>query len=170
MNILFENKTKYTKEVYDAFLEFHSNKYHFSYLTYNVIIIGLILFCIALQVRYHNFTLAIIFCSILTGFFLWRYLRPASEITKEYQSDKFQKEQVFTFKFYQNFFTCEYGKQISKINYWSLHKVFETSDFFYLYIDKTHAFLLSKPSFSGNKSSDFSNFIHKKCYFRYKKY
>ena len=169
MNILFENKTKYTKDVYATFLEFHNKKYHFSYLAYNIIIIGLVLFCIALQVRYHNLTVAIFFCFILTGFFIWRYLRPVSEVANEYKSDTLNKEQVFTFKFYQNFFTCEYGKQMSKINYWKLHKVFETSDFFYLYIDKTHAFLINKNSFNENKSSDFSIFIHKKCYFRYKK-
>lgn len=171
MSILFENKTKYTKEVYNTFLEFHNKKYHLPYLLYNIIIIGLILFCIVLQVRYHNLTIAVIFCFILTGFFIWRYLRPANDVRKEYQSDKFKKEQVFIFKFYKSFFTCEYGKQMSKINYFDLYRVFETSDFFYLYIDKTHAFLIDKLCFNDNNSSyDFSNFIHKKCPLRYKNF
>lgn len=168
MNILFKNRTKYTKEIYDTFLEFHRKKYHFSYLAYNVIIIALILFCLTVQVKYHNFTIAILFCCILTGFILWRYLHPTSEVSKEYQSDKIQKEQIFTFKFYKNFFTCENTKEIQKVQYYRLYRIFETDDFFYLYIDRTHSFLVSKTSFNLGKASDFSSFIHKKCFFRYR--
>lgn len=61
MKILFKNKTKYTKEVYNQFLEIHRIKYNFSYRLYTVITIILIFFCLTLQVQYHNYTLAVLF-------------------------------------------------------------------------------------------------------------
>ena len=144
MKLLFKNTTKYSKSVYDEFLKFHRKKYRFTYILYNVIVIALILFCITVQVQYHNFTIAILFCFALSLFVLWRYLHPIEEVTKEYNSEKIQKEKSFTFKFYEKFYTCEDSKQISKLKYYKLYKVYETNDFFYLYIDRTHSFLLDK--------------------------
>lgn len=92
------------------------------------------------------------------------------EVSKELKSEKIQKETVFTFKFYKTFFTCQDDKFISKIKYYKLRKVFETDNFFYLYIDKNHSFLIDKSKFKYNNSSDFSNFIKKKLWFNYKNY
>ena len=169
LKILFKNTTQYTKKVYDKFLEFHRKKYRIPYIAFNVIIIACILFCLILQIQYHNFNVAILICVILTVFVLWRYLHPIFEIEKEYKSDKIKKEKVFTFKFYDNYMTCEDLKHISKYKYYRLRKIFETDDFFYIYLNKSHAFLLDKSSFSNNCSSDFSIFIKKKCLMRYSK-
>ena len=169
MKLLFKNTTKYSKSVYDEFLKFHRKKYRFTYILYNVIVIALILFCLTVQVQYHNFSGSILFCIILSLFILWRYLHPIEEVTKEYNSDKIQKEKSFTFKFYDKFFTCEDIKEFSKFKYYKLHKVYETNNFFYLYIDKTHSFILDKTKFNENKSAEFSNFIKKKAFFRYRK-
>lgn len=170
MKLLFENTTKYTQEIYNTFLEFHSKKFGFSYVLYNVISIALILFCIVMLVAYHYLTIAIFLCCILTGFILWRYLHPIMEVSKEFNSEKIQKETSFTFKFYKTFFTCQDDKFISKIKYYKLRKVFETDNFFYLYIDRNHSFLIDKSKFKYNNSSDFSNFIKKKLWFNYKNY
>ena len=88
LKILFKNTTQYTKKVYDKFLEFHRKKYRMPYIAFNVIIIACILFCLILQIQYHNFNVAILICVILTVFILWRYLHPIFEIEKEYKSDK----------------------------------------------------------------------------------
>ena len=97
-------------------------------------------------------------------FILWRIFHPVSEISKEYKSEKIKKEKEFTFKFYDKFFTVEDDKQYSKIKYYKLYKVFEIPDFFYLYIDKKHAFLIDKSKFKTSNSSEFSIFIKKKCW------
>ena len=162
MKLLFKNTTRYTKAVYDKFLVFHRKKYHFTYTAYTAIVVAFILFGLILQVKYHNFSIAIALCCVLTFFLLWRFFRPISEVSKEYKSDKIQKEKEFTFKFYEKFFTVEDKKEISKIKYYKLYKVFETSDFFYLYIDKTHSFLIDKSKFKKNNPFEFSSFIKKK--------
>lgn len=169
MKILFKNTTKYTKSLYDRFLAFHSEKYRFTYMAYTAIIIAFILFGLILQVKYHNYTIAILLCCGLTAFIFWRFFRPISEVSKEYKSDKIQKEQEFTFKFYPNFFIVQDDKEFSEIKYYELYRAFETEDYFYLYIDKTHAFLLDKTTFKKDNPSEFSAFIKKKCWWKYKK-
>lgn len=169
LKILFKNKTKYTKATYDKFLAFHSKKYHFTYTLYTALVIAFILFGLILQIRYHNFTLAIVLCCGMTAFILWRFFRPISDVSKEYKSEKIKNEKEFTFTFYEPFFIIENEKEFSKIKYYQLHKIFETNDFFYLYIDKTHSFLLDKSCFKKNNPSDFSIFIKKKCWWCYKK-
>lgn len=128
-----------------------------------------LLFSLILQVKYHNLTIAILFCFGLTVFLLWRFFHPIHVVSQEYQSDKIQKEKEYTFKFYEKFFTIQDKREISKIKYYQLYKVFETTDFFYLYIDKTHSFLIDKKKFKKNNPNEFSSFIHKKCWWNFKK-
>jgi len=169
MKLLFKNTTTYTKEIYDEFLIFHNQKFKYSYILYTAVIIALILYLIIMQVKNHNITLAIILSSILSGFFLWRYLHPISVVQKEYKSEKILKNEQFTFKFYEKFFTIENAKLINKMKYHKLRKIFETQNFFYLYVDKTHSYLIQKSKFINNESSNFSFFIKKKCRFKYRK-
>lgn len=151
------------------YLKFHEKKFGLKYTLYTGFIIVLLLFCLVVQVKAHNYSLAIIFCSIIAGFFLWRYLHPISEVSKEFKSDKIQKEEKFTFIFYENNFKVRAKLQTYVMKYSDLFKIFETSTFFYLYIDKTHAMLLNKDGFSVGSANDFSNFIRKKCWYKFKK-
>lgn len=169
MKLLFKNKTKYTKQTYKEFLEFHNNKYHISYLLFNICIIFLILFCIVLQIQYNYYNIAILFCIALTIFALWRFFHPISVVKKEIESDKIQNEKEFTFKFYDKYFKVQDELQVDTIKYYKLYKIHETDTFFYLYIDRTHAFLLNKDTFINGNSTSFSNFIKKKCWYCYKK-
>ena len=169
LKMLFKNSTKYNESIYMEYLNFHKNKFGFKYTLYTVFIIGLLLFCLIVQVNAHNFTLAIIFCSIITVFFLWRFLHPVSAVSKDFKSDKIQKEEKFTFTFYENKFKIRAKLQTSIMKYSDLYKIFETPTFFYLYIDKTHAILLKKDCFSIGSADEFSKFIHKKCWYKFKK-
>ena len=85
------------------------------------------------------------------------------KIQKELKTEKFEKEQTFTFKFYEKYFSISNNKQIEEIKYWKLYKVYESKEFFYLYIDKEHAFLLNKSTFVKGNPEDFFKFIKKKC-------
>ena len=50
-----------------------------------------------------------------------------------------------------------------------LYKVFETKDYFYLYINPDYAMLVNKNSFEIGTSDDFRKFIKKKCLLKYRK-
>lgn len=169
LKILFKNKTKYTKDIYKQFVEFHSKKYNFQYTLFNIFIIALILFCIVLQISYKYYGIAIITCIIFTCFCLYRYFHPISVVSKELKGKTISEEKSFTFKFYEKYFNVYDKLDHSTVKYYKLRKVFETENFFYLYIDKNHAFILNKENFSIGKPTDFSDFIKKKCIFRFKK-
>ena len=83
------------------------------------------------------------------------------------KSKKIEKEQEFIFKFFDKKFYI-YSKKLNRyVYYWQIRKVFETEEFFYLYIDKTHAFLLDKKGFEIGNIQDFSKFMKQKCKFRF---
>lgn len=170
LKVLFKNKTKYDEKIYKIFLQFHQKIYGFRYKLYTVSIIALLLFMIASQISFHKYDLAILFLFITTGFFLWRFLHPISEISKEFNSHKIQKKEEFTFTFYDKYLKVleEENLKYYIVKYRELYKVFETQNFIYIYVDKTHAFLLDKDCFSIGNSKDFSEFIHKKCRFKYR--
>lgn len=169
MKILFKNKTKYTKEIYKEFVEFHNKKYSFQYTLFNIFIIALLLFFIICQIKYEYYVLAIISCIVFTVFCLYRYFHPISVVKKELNGNTIKKEKSFTFKFYDKHFIIQDSSISNLVKYYKLRRCFETKDFFYLYIDKTHAFLINKENFSIGNSSDFSKFIRKKCFLRFKK-
>lgn len=169
LKIQFKNITQYSPKAYEEFLQFHRSKYRLSYLFYTATILALILFCVILQVKHHNYTLAIIFCMVLTIFFLWRYLHPIAEVSKDYESEKIQKEEKFTFIFYEKYFKVRNKLNSEMVKYPHLYRVFETPNFFYLYLDKTHALLVDKSHFTIGSSENFSHFIQKKCWLKFKK-
>lgn len=169
LKVLFKNETKYSKETYKQFIEFHSKKYHFTYTLFTAIIVFLIIFCIVLQISYRYYLLAILTCIIFTCFCLYRYFHPISVVTKELKSKTLQEEKSFIFKFYEKNFKIQDKLQTDIMKYYKLRKIFETENFFYLYIDKTHAFIINKENFLIGKPADFSKFLKKKCIFRFKK-
>lgn len=169
MKVLFKNKTKYTRQMYKEFLEFHQEKYGATYIGYTVLCIILFVFCIIVQIQSQNFLLSILTILILIGFVCWRFYNPIKTVKKEIQSEVIENEQEFLFKFYEKKFIIYGRKMKSEMNYWKLYKIFETDDYFYLYIDKTHAFLLSKNGFEYGTPEEFADFMRKKCLFKFKK-
>lgn len=169
MKILFKNTTKYTKAIYKEFVEFHNKKYNFQYTLFNIFIIALLIFFVICQISYKYYVLAIISCIIFTTFCLYRYFHPISVVVKELNGKTIKEEKSFTFKFYDKYFKVESGMELNLVKYYKLRRCFETKDFFYLYIDKTHAFLINKENFSIGNSKDFSKFIREKCFLKFKK-
>ncbi len=147
MKILFKNKTKYTKQAYKEFVEIHNKTHNFTYTLYTVIVIALLLICLVLQVNNHTYSLAITFCLIITCFILWRFFHPVSIVSKQFNSSTIQTEKEFTFNFYNKYFKIIDNNQFEIFKYYKIYKVYETDNFFYLYTDRTHSFLISKNNF-----------------------
>ena len=166
MKILFKNKTKYTKQAYEKYLQFHQNKYGHNYHFVTAVTILLLCFCIIMNLKYSNYITAFILIIILVIFCFYRFFNPVKKVQKELETEKFKKEQEFTFTFYEKYFTISDNQFLDKIKYCQLHKVFETEDFFYLYINKDHAFLLNKFTFSKGDISEFLRFLKKKLWYK----
>lgn len=168
MKILFKNKTKYTTIVYDQFLNFHQNRFSFLYNTYTIIIIILLVTCMFLQIKYEYWYLVAIFFLAIVGFIYYRFFYPVKKISDELHSEKFKKEKEFTFVFFEKYFEIRDKLYKEKSYYTKLKHIYETKDFFYLYINDDYAYLLDKSGFITGTSKDFSNFIKKKCFLKYK--
>ena len=147
LKILFKNKTKYTKQAYKEFVEIHNKTHNFTYTLYTVIVIALLLICLVLQVNNHTYSLAITFCLIITCFILWRFFHPVSVVSKQFNSSTIQTEKEFTFNFYNKYFKIVDNNQFEIFKYYKIYKVYETDNFFYLYTNRTHSFLINKNNF-----------------------
>ena len=164
MKPLFKNITKYNSNNYKEFTEFHTNKYSFSQNAYTIIMSILLIYCIFINIKNKDFLIILLFMGILVLFLGWRLYLPykrSEKIKKEYKDNK---ERGFIFSFYKHYFTLNN----KTIYYFKLYRVFETKDYFYLYIDEDNAALVSKKGFEIGTAEDFSNFIKKKCFLKFR--
>ena len=166
MDLLFKNKTLYTTKTYESFLNFHTKLYGIKE-ELATIFISLMLLILTVSLFYSHYPVqGLLFVGITIGFFIWRIYRPSKLIKKQTKEiEKNSKEttcQYTTYYFYKDYFVISYQKQYSKVKYRKLYKAYETADFFYLYYDKEHTFLVDKSSFCIGSSSSFSKFIKTK--------
>lgn len=163
--ILFKNVTRYNTKNYNQFIEFHNKKYSFSNNFYTIIMSILLIYCVILNIEQRNMLLIVLFIILLMVFLLWKIYFPMKRYQKTQKNLANIKEAGFTFSFYDLYFLIDK----KTIYYFKLYKVFETKDYFYLYINPDYAMLVSKKGFEIGTAEEFSEFIKKKCLFKYRK-
>ncbi|MFR0823541.1 MAG: YcxB family protein [Clostridia bacterium] len=166
MNLLFKNKTMYTTKIYEQFIIFHTKLYGLKE-DLATIFITLMLAILSISLFYSHYPIqGLLFVGVTIGFLIWRFYRPSKVIQKQKKSIEKNNQNTTssytTYYFYPDYFVVSYQKQYSKVKYRKLYKAYETSDFFYLYYDKEHTFLIDKSCFSVGDSSSFSKFIKEK--------
>lgn len=165
MKPLFKNITIYNSKNYNQFIKFHNKKFSFSYNMYTLVMAGLMIYCIILNIIQKNFLFVLLFLTMLILTILLRIYLPMKKYQKNKKTYTKNKENSFTFLFYKFHFTV--GKKT--FPYFELYKVFETKDYFYLYIDEENAILVGKNGFKKGTAKEFGEFIKKKCLFKYSK-
>lgn len=165
MKPLFKNVTKYNSKNYNQFIKFHGEKFNFSYNMYTIVMSVLLIYCIVLNIIQKNIPFILLFLSMLILMFLFRMYFPMKRYQKTKKQFSKNKETSISFTFYKFYFSV--GEKT--FPYMRLFKVFETKDYFYLYIDDENAVLVSKNGFKLGTAEEFSEFIKKKCFFKYKK-
>lgn len=168
MKKLFENKTTYTKETYIEFLKFHNKTYNFSYMLYTIFWSTLLILCIYLSFGTQNRLQGVILTIALVCFIFYRIYRPQFIVNKELKSDKIDDNNTNTFSFFDKNFEVKNNNGSFTFKYFGLHRVFETACFFYLYVNRENAFLVSKNAFSIGTAEEFSKFIKEKCKLKYR--
>lgn len=163
MEPLFKNVTKYTANNYKEFAEFHNNKYSFSHNVYTLVMSILLLYCVIINIKNKDILLILLFLLLLILFLVWRLYIPNKRYQKMKEKYKNNKTAEFEFSFYKHYFTINK----KTLYYFKLFKIFETNDYFYLYVDEDNAALVSKKGFEIGSADEFSNFIKKKCLLKY---
>ena len=151
--ILYKNITTYTNSNYAKFLNFHNDKYEFSYNFYTIVMSILLCYCIIINIKSKNILSSLIFLFL-----------PIRRLKKTKSNIKKKSNSTHVFLFYDYYLKVD--KEI--VYYFKLYKIFEVKDYFYLYINKDYALMLDKKGFKMGTVDEFRNFIKKKCLFKYK--
>ena len=168
--LMFKNTTQYSKKLYDEFNRFHSEKFSLSYDLFTLFILVLLIFCIFETIKAKIISLVILFIVILLVFLGYRIFHPVIFYKKQVKRKAISKEKVFNFYFYDNYFKIRDKLNSDKIYYLNLHKIYETKNYYYLYMTKKYSFILDKSGFSQGTSEEFSKFLKTKLWFKYSKY
>ena len=169
MSPIFKNITTYSSKEYKEFLEFHGKKHKVSYLSFTFAFCAFLILCSIVQFSSENVVLGILFILCLLAFLAYQIIHPFYLVRKEIKSGKISNNAQNTFSFFDKTFKVRSKDSITKLKYSQLCKAYETDTFFYLYIDSTYAFLISKKGFIIGNEKQFSRFLKKKIWFKYKK-
>ena len=86
------------------------------------------------------------------------------------KSSKIRKQEQITFRFYKWYFTVEKNGILQTKHYIKMYRAAESERYFYIYLDRTHSFILDKNSFTKGNALKFSEFAEKKFKNKFKKY
>ena len=161
MKILFKNTTKYDKENRNNFITFHIDKYGKKELLKYALIGICIIYIVIFNLINKNWIL--ILALILIGGIMYLFNR-----MKEQENQK-QKKKVkqYTFFFYEKYIKIKHRRQFERMMYFEVKKIFETDENFFLYTDESHSLILDKEGFEIGSPKEFSEFIKRKCPFKY---
>ena len=163
MKVLFKNITKYDKENRENLINFHTSKYGKKELIKFVLMTIVFIYVFIFNLIYKNWY------SILMLLLLTMIMYLVYKI-KEKKENKRNKNIIkeYTFGFYEKYIKIRYRRQYQKIIYLNIKKIFETDKNFFLYTDDTHSLILDKEGFVIGTPEEFSEFIKKKCPFKYR--
>lgn len=162
MELKFENNTKYNEKIYEDFLKFHTKQYFAKYVAYTIIVLLAFIYMLFCSMGYGNWNLVLLIFIIIIGFITYRIYSQKRIIKEELESSKISGQEEFTFKFYDKYFTVNNLKKIEEIKYVKIYKAFETNIYFYLYINRTNAFILEKSGFVNKDIDEFKDFLKTK--------
>ncbi len=165
--LLFKNSTQYSKKLYDEFTRFHNEKFSFSYNIFTIFILVLLIYALIVTMKNKIIFLAIVFALSILGFSTYRFFSPMMFYKKEVSKKSVTKEKIFKFYFYDKYFKIRDNLNYDIIPYFRLYKVFETTNFFYLYFTRKYSFIIDKAGFTQGTAEEFSKFIKDKMWIKY---
>ncbi len=168
MEPLFKNKTTLSEKNYLDLVQFHQKKNNWKYWIYTAIVSILFVVIISYQVANHVYLHVSILAIFFIGFLLYRFVYPYYKTGKELKSDKVQNSLVNYYLFYDKYFKIKNKLGNSKIRYYKLYRVYESKNFFYLYLDKNNAFILEKSGFVIGNIDSFRKFMKNKMWLKFK--
>ena len=167
LEVLFRNKTRYSEKEYEIFLKSYSDEYTFSETLYSLTNIFFFGMCLIVAIKYKEIFLSIALAVGLIVYIWYKFIRPIFKI-KENKQNTIKANYMNTFYFYKSYFRVENEEGTANIRYMGIYKVIEEEEYFYIYITRDNAFIISKDGFIDSTSYDFSNFIRKKVWGKYK--
>lgn len=167
MKILFKNTTEYSKENYNEFAKFHTEKFGIKTLIKFGLVSLCLLYIIIINLINKNWRAIGIILLVCVIIYIINKIRLEKQVEDRKKTTKEKKK--FTFFFYDKYIKVKCGRKFERIRYFELYKIFQTNDYFFLYTDEEHSLILNKDGFEIGTSKGFDLFIKKKCPLKYKK-
>lgn len=188
MDILFTNKTKNSKKIYDEFLVFHHKTFKLKFWFKTTIVTILLIYILVINLMNNTFMTRLvaicIFLSLIIYLF-FKVFKPIKDVEKDYKSSTIQKEEFQIYNFYEKHMTIqklnislkdtnevenainvnEPNSQIITKKYSNLYKIYETKNFYYFYLNFYRVYIIDKQTFINSSANDFSNYFNKKLRF-----
>ena len=168
MDEIYLNKTKTTQKEYDEFLKICQKEYGMSENLYTVFYLVFFGFCMVMAFKTGEKLLGIALLMGLAIYMAYKFVRPIKIINKQKNNNKITKNYTNTYKFYKNYFTVENPDGNAQTLYLKIYRVVETNTHFYIYISREVAFIVAKKGFEKGTSEEFSAFIKKKIWNKYR--
>lgn len=166
MKLLFKNNTKYTKEHYNAFIEFHRKKYGKKIILRGLLLTICGLYIILFNLFRWNWKTLLLLLGIAFILLVMNKIRMKQQVRDNKKVVGSQKQ--FTFYFYEKYIKIKCGRKFDRLRYFEIHRAFETREYFFLYTDEEHSLIISKEGFEVGTAKEFTMFIKKKCLLKYK--
>ena len=166
MELKFKNITKCTKDIYNEFLRFHSQKHKNEYLIKAILILFVITYMVIFNIIYKNYMVALIIILMVILVCISREHYRKKNRKKQLKNFKTKNSEDIEFSFYNKYFTTKFNEKKQKVRYYKIHKVCNDEKNFYVYLDKTHAFIINKTGFVKGTPEEFEEFILKKYRFK----
>ena len=169
-------QTTYTKENYIQFnrvhyrLQFRIQKWFF--LVFILFTLPLIYLSFAYDMKSYVMPIFIIALDIILLLESFTNLLPDLQTKRILKTDHLIDGMVTTYTFYADRFDMENSMSKGEVPYEKLYQIIETPTYFYLYLNKMSAYLVSKEEFSDQELEKvkgyFQTKFHGKYYFRKK--
>ena len=164
MELKFKNITKCTKDIYNEFLRFHSQKHKNEYLIKAILILFVITYMVIFNIIYKNYMVALIIILMVILVCISREHYRKKNRKKQLKNFKTKNSEDIEFSFYNKYFTTKFNEK--KQNNTLLWCAWFYQKNFYVYLDKTHAFIINKTGFVKGTPEEFEEFILKKYRFK----
>ena len=168
MEELFENKTRCTKKTYETFLRDYQEEFARTenfFMLYYIIFFG---FCMIMAFLNKEILLGFLLLAGLIIYLWFKIIRPVKKVEKTRKSPKLSGDLINTYKFYKRYFTVKNKEGKTQQFYFKMYRTVETQEYYYIFISREYAFIISKDGFTKGESQEFSKFIKKKMFNKYR--
>ena len=128
----------------------------------------LYIYILVLNIIYRNWIVVLIIIILTCILYAINKVLRNQKKQERVHKRRIQRGQNYVYDFYRYYIRVKIGRKGQTIYYFKLHKVYETKDYFYLYLNKEYSLIVSKEGFTIGNSRKFSEFIKRKCILKYK--
>lgn len=168
MEKLFEIETPYTYETYKELNEFHFSSRKRGNKIFLIMLSIIIVLCGILLIFLKSYPMGIVYTILGIFFLVWAYVAPKIATKVMSKSDKMLDNLINTDTFYDEYFENTNEQSNAKIFYNQLYDAYEAKDYFYLYVNRRSAYIISKNGFKEGTSENFREFLQEKLKERFK--